>query len=129
MLPTSLRLAILLAIIIYFVILLLLLKRKKLALRYTLLWFFSGVIMLIFTLFPQILGAFTALAGIQVQSNALFAVLFFCVLIILVSLTAINSKQNESIKRLVQQTARLENRIRELETRNEHLSGDNKTCG
>ena len=112
---SSLRIAILLAITVYFVILALLLKKKMLALRYTLLWLLSGLLMLVFTLFPKLLNFFTSIIGFQLQSNALFAVLFFCGMIILVSLTSINSKQNESIKRLVQYTAQLEHRIRQLE--------------
>lgn len=115
MLSTSLRLAILLAICIYFVILTILLKQKRLSLRYTLLWLFSGVVMLVFTIFPHLLQFVTSVIGVQVQSNGLFAILFFCILIILVSMTSIASKQNEYVKRLVQQIAQLEKRIRELE--------------
>ena len=115
MLTTSLRIALLLGIVLYFVILFLLLRKKTLSLRYSLLWLFSGVIMLIFTLFPQLLSAITLLLGIEVQSNALFAILFFCVLMILMSVTAIISRQNEYIKRLVQYTGMLEKRISDLE--------------
>ena len=115
MLSTSLRISFLFAILVYFIILFILLKRKSLSLRYTLLWLFSGFLMLIIIIFPQLLFAFSSLVGIEVQSNALFAVLFFCIIIILVSLTSIISKQNEMTKRLVQECARLEKRIRELE--------------
>ena len=120
MLTTSLRIALLLGIVLYFVILFLLLRKKTLSLRYSLLWLFSGVIMLIFTLFPQLLSAITLLLGIEVQSNALFAILFFCVLMILMSVTAIISRQNEYIKRLVQYTGMLEKRIRDLEDGEEY---------
>ena len=116
-LPTSLRTALLLAILLYFIILFVLLKRRSLSLRYTLLWLLCGVLMLFVTLFPQVLSFFTKLVGIELLSNALFAVLFFCIIIILVSLTSINSKQSERIKRLVQESARLEERIRKLEER------------
>lgn len=117
MLSTTLRYSILLALIIYFVILAVLLKKKRLALRYTLLWLFSGVVMLVLLIFPQLLNTLTKLLGIELQSNALFAMLFFCVLIILVSLTSIISKQNESIKELVQYTAMLEKRLRDIEVK------------
>ena len=117
MLSTSLKTAILVAIFIYFVILVLLLKQKRLTLRYTLLWMFSGLLMLLVTIFPQILEGVTRLLGIQLLSNALFAILFFCVLMILISLTSIISKQNESIKQLVQYTAMLEKRVRDIEKR------------
>lgn len=115
--PVSLRYAILIAVVVYFVILFVLLRQKRLTLRYTLLWLFAGVVMLLLALFPQLLRTVTNLLGFQLQSNALFAILFFCVLIILMSLTSIISKQSESIKRLVQTTALLEKRIRELEKR------------
>ena len=112
----SMRYAILLAIVVYFVVLILMLRRKRLSLRYTLLWLFSGVVLLVLSLFPGLLRWVTSLLGFQVQSNALFAILFFFVLLILMSLTSITSKQNEYIKRLVQHTAVLEKRIRDLES-------------
>ena len=117
MLSPSLRYAILIAIGIYFIILVVLLKQKKLALRYTLLWLFSGVLMLLVCIFPQILGGITRLLGIKLLSNALFAILFFCMIMILVSLTAIISKQGEAIKQLVQHAALLEKRLRDIENR------------
>ena len=105
----------LIAILIYFILLVVMLRQKRLNLRYTLLWLFSGVLMLVLSIFPQLLNGVTRLMGIQLQSNALFAILFFCMLIILVSMTSIISRQNESIKQLVQHIALLEKRIREME--------------
>lgn len=115
MLPTSLRIAILIALFFYFFILIMLLRQKRLALKYTLLWLFSGLLMLILSIFPQLLCGVTRLLGIQLQSNALFALLFFCGMIILMSMTSIISKQNEAIKQLVQYTAQLEKRVRDME--------------
>ena len=117
MLSTSLKIAILLGILLYFTILIILLRKKQLTLRYTLLWLFSGFVMLVFTLWPGLLSLFSNLVGIEIQSNALFAILFFCVLIILVSITSIISKQTERIKTLVQQSGQPEERIRQLENR------------
>ncbi len=115
MLSPSLRLAILFALVIYFIILVILLKKHKLALRYTLLWIASGLVMLVLSIFPQLLNTVTNILGIEVQSNALFAILFFCILMILMSITVVISKQNENIKKLTQYTATLEKRIRDME--------------
>lgn len=117
MISASMRYAILLAIALYFVILIVLLRKKQLTLRYTLLWLFSGLVMLVLTLFPHLLGGISSMLGFQVQTNALFAILFFFTLLILMSLTSIISRQNEYIKRLVQQTALLEKRLRDLEAK------------
>lgn len=107
------------AVVLYFVFLFQLLKKKRLYLKYTLLWILSGCIMLALALFPHILTIFANVVGIYDPTNALFATAFFCVILILVSLTAIVSKLNERVKRLAQSIALLEKTIRQQE---EHKS-------
>ena len=92
-----------------------LLKKKDLNLKYTLLWILSGCVMLLLAVFPGILNWMATLLGIFEPTNALFATIFFCIIIILMSLTAIVSKQNERIKRLIQSQALLEKRVRKIE--------------
>lgn len=113
----SLQGFILLAIVLYFFILFYFIRRKQLNLKYMLLWIFSGVIMIIFTLFPGLLNGVSGLLGIATPVNALFAIALFCTLIILMSLTSILSHQNTCLLRLVQENAMLEQRVRELEAR------------
>ena len=122
MISTTLRIAMLVAVAVYFYLVLRLLKKKSLNLKYTLLWLLSGIIMLILAVFPQILNGF-ATVGIYEPTNALFAVIFFCIIIILMSLTAIVSKLNEKSKRLIQSIALLEKRVRILENEKD---GDEK---
>lgn len=110
-----LQVEMLLAIAAYFIILIHLLRKKSLNLKYTLLWLFAGLIMLVLALFPGILDVFSGLLGIYDPTNALFAVILFCLLMILVSLTAIVSKMHEQIKRLAQSQAILEKRLRDIE--------------
>ena len=71
--------------------------------------------MLLFTCFPGFLTVLSRLVGIYDPVNALFAILLFCGIIILVSLTSIVSAQNEKIKRLVQHQAILEEELRKME--------------
>ena len=122
MISTTLRIAMLVAVAVYFYLVLRLLKKKSLNLKYTLLWLLSGIIMLILAVFPQILNGFATAVGIYEPTNALFAVIFFCIIIIL-SLTAIVSKLNEKSKRLIQSIALLEKRVRILENEKD---GDEK---
>lgn len=110
-----LQIVMVLAVILYFAILYALLKRKRLSLKYTLLWFLSGLLMLTLALFPRLLDAAANLLGIYEPTNALFAFGFFCVIMLLVALTAIASKQTMQVKRLTQSVALLEKRVRELE--------------
>ena len=115
MISRTLQIVMILAVAVYLVLLFLLLKKRSLHLKYTLLWIFSGILMLVLAVFPRILDWFAALIGIYEPTNALFSLIFFCVIMILMSLTAIASKLNEKNKQLAQAVALLEQRVRELE--------------
>lgn len=110
-----LHIVLLLAIAGYFTFLAILLKSKQLNLKYTLLWIFAGVFMLIFSLFPQLLDIFAKMVGIYQPTNALFAMMVFFGIIIMISLTSIVSKMNDKIKQMAQYIALLEKRLRDLE--------------
>ncbi len=100
MIATRLRVLLLIAVCIYFIMVFCLLRRKTLNLKYTLLWLASG---------------FASLVGIYDPMNALFSLIIFCILIILMSLTAIVSKLNRKTKTLIQALALLEKRVRDSE--------------
>ena len=102
-------------LLLYFYLILLFLKRKSLNLKYSLLWIFSGVLMLVFILFPTLINWAARLLGVAAPMNTIFALGLFFTMMILMSITAIVSKLNDRIKRLIQANALLERRIRELE--------------
>ena len=104
-------------VIIYFYLIMYFVKRKMLALKYILLWLFSGFVMGILVIFPHLLEIFVKIVGIETPMYGLFLAGIFFSLLISMSLTAIVSKQTERIKNLTQNSAMLEKRIRELEER------------
>ncbi|NOW06510.1 DUF2304 domain-containing protein [Clostridium beijerinckii] len=110
-----LRIYLILGIVIYFYILLYLIKRKMLNLKYSLLWIFSGFIMLVIAIFPKIAVGITKSLGIVNVTNGLFSLIIFFILIILMSVTAIVSKMKENNKQLIQKCAMLEKKIVEME--------------
>lgn len=119
----TLRIFILIGIIFYFVLIFHFLRKKELALKYTLLWMAAGVIMLFFDLFPTLLTFMVHLFGIELPVNGIFAICIFFLIILLMSITSIVSKQTERIRTLTQYTATLEKRIRQLEEQNKQ-AGD-----
>lgn len=121
--PVYLRLSLGVIVALYFYLMLYFLKRKTLALKYALLWLFSGLAMGILLLFPKILFVFVGILGIETPVYGLFLAGIFFLLAISMSLTAIVSKQTERIKDLAQEHAMLEKRVRELEQR----QGDGKS--
>ncbi len=116
MITNRFQIIILIAVCIYFFVLIHLLKKRTLNLKYTLLWIFFGMIMLLLAVFPNLLNWASTTVGVYEPTNALFAIVFFCMIMILVSLTAIVSKMKERIKRLTQTIALMEKRLNEQES-------------
>lgn len=112
-----LRIALLIGITIYFVCIVFLLKKRSLNLKYTLLWILMGIVFLLVVIFPVILQIPMRMIGIVEWTNGIFALLLLILLIIDMSMTAIVSKMNDRMRKLVQQCAMYEERIRKLEER------------
>lgn len=102
-------------IIIYFTIVFKLLKKRRLQLKYSLLWMVMGIIMALLVLFPKLLNLLCDLFGIVGTMNGLFCFSIGFILMLLMSLTSIVSRQSYRITRLVQENALLEKKIRDLE--------------
>lgn len=116
MISLKLKIVLSLGIIVYFIGIIYLLKRKSISLKYTLMWIFAGFTMISFVLCPRILNVITKITGIELPSNAIFVIVLFFILLLLMSLTSIVSKLSETNKTLVQNVAILEKRIRDLES-------------
>ena len=89
----TLRYVMLIGVLFYFYCIFYFLKKKSLSLKYSLLWITTGIIMGIIALFPQIIYVFVKLIGIQTPVNGLYAICIFMMMLILISLTSIVSKQ------------------------------------
>lgn len=117
MIPSNLRVILIMGVIAYFIIILMFLKKKALSLKYTLLWLLAGVVLGIMVGWPELLAWFIHILGIVDNMNGLFILCIVFILMILMSLTSIVSKQAERIKSLTQTVCKMEKRIRELEER------------
>lgn len=115
-----LRTFLVIGILVYFYILLYLIKKNRLNLKYTLLWIFSGLIMLVVVIFPTIMRSIIRLLGIASFTNGLLSLTIFFIIIILMSITGIVSKMKEDNKKLIQKSALLEKRVREIEKQLEY---------
>ena len=116
MLPVQLRVTLVIGVIVYFIIILMFLKNKAISLKYTLLWLAAGVVLGVMVIWPRSLVIFIHALGITSNMNGLFIASIAFIIMILMSLTSIVSKQAEKIKNLTQTIAKMEKRIRELET-------------
>lgn len=115
MIPATLRLTLIVAVICYFIVILYFLKQKALNLKYTLLWLVAGLVMGILVVVPELLVTIIHIFGIQDNMNGLFIFAIGFIIMILLSLTSIASRQNRKIRILTQELAILEKRVRDLE--------------
>lgn len=112
----KLTVSLIIGILFYLMIIMMLIKKEQLNLKYTLLWLFSGLIMVILAAVPQISVFIADIMGVATPANAVFVIEGLFALLIILSLTSIVSTQMLRIRRLTQTQAILEKRVRELET-------------
>ena len=117
MIPYALRVTLSIAVICYFIIILYYLKKRMLELKYTLIWLSAGVVMGIMLIFPDLLEWFRSLLGIESNMNALYMLCFAFIIMILMTLTSIVSRQMLKIRVLIQEISMLEKRVRDLENK------------
>lgn len=91
-----------------------LVRVRRLELKYALIWFFVGTLLLIFDLVPGILEGLTELLGISLPINMLFFLGFGFVLMIVFSQTIVISNLTRRVKRLTQEIGMANRRIDDL---------------
>lgn len=92
-----------------------LLRRRRLKERYSVLWFLTSFVLLVFTLRRQWLEDLSTLLGVYYPPTALFLILVFFMLVILIHFSTVISDLLNDKQILTQSLAILETRVRELE--------------
>ncbi len=115
MIPSTLRITLIVAVVCYFIFILYFLKQRALNLKYTLLWLLAGIVMGILVVVPELLTAIIHVFGIQDNMNGLFIFCIAFILMILLSLSCIALSQNRMIRLLIELLAILDKRVREME--------------
>ncbi len=126
MIPRPLQITLSIAVVCYFIIILYYLKRRMLELKYTLIWLAAGVVMGIMIYFPELLVRFARMLGIESNMNGLYILCIAFILMILMTLTAIVSRQQMKIRTLIQEISMLEKRVREMESNAGNMEGREK---
>ena len=101
--------------LIFILTIFLLVKHGRLSVRFSLTWFGLGGVLLLLSAFPTLAKMLRGFLHFEVVANMIFTLLFCFVLLVLLLLCAEAGQQSDKIKRLTQQNAILERRLRELE--------------
>lgn len=91
-----------------------LLKTKKLNLKYTLLWIFATIILLVVSIFPQIMYEISSVVGIKTPINVALVLAGIFVILIIISITSIVSELNRKLRSLIQEVSLLKKELQEL---------------
>lgn len=82
-----------------------LIRRHKLQERYTALWLLVGLALVLCAIFPQLLAVAATVLGVRDTNVALFALVIGGLLLVVLHLTVVISRQGELITRLAQEQA------------------------
>jgi hypothetical protein len=98
-----------------------LVRLQRLSLRDSLLWLLSTGVVLVFAIFPRLLQDLARAIGVQVPSNALFALAILYLTLNVLSLTIVLSKESTRTRRLAQECALLRAELDAMRARVEKL--------
>lgn len=102
-------------VLVFFLFILQLLKTQKLNLKYTLLWLFATIVLLIISIFPQIMYVIANFLGIQTPINVALILAGIFIVMIIISITSIVSELNKKMRCLVQEVALLKKKIDKMD--------------
>lgn len=94
-----------------FLLIINLIRRENLKEGYSIFWFFISVVMLVFSLFSNLLFKFSELIGIYYAPTALVLILLLGMLLILIHYSVEISKHDKKIKDLAQEIGLLKEKL------------------
>jgi hypothetical protein len=113
------------AISIFFLIAVIeLIRRHRLKEKYSILWLFSALILLVFSASRNLLHKTSALLGVDYPPSLLFMFAFVFLLFIVFHFSTVISKESERSKSLAQKIGLLEHKLEELKKELEEKKKD-----
>lgn len=111
----ALRLDMFLGTVVFLLVILWLLKKGRLTVRYSIIWLMASGVLMLFAVFPYIVLVLRDWLNMEMPVNVIFTLVIAFMLLLLLSLSTIVSGFSQKLKRLSQENALLEKRVRELE--------------
>jgi hypothetical protein len=113
--PTYQRIGVIAIAVLVVLVVVELIRRRRLMERYALLWLAAAATLFVLALWQGLLTTLSADVGIRSPPNALFAVGFAFIVVLLLSVSLVISRLSEQNKQLAQRVALLADRLRQLE--------------
>lgn len=90
-------------------------RSRKIRIQYSLLWFLSAFLLLIFSVFRDLLAIFAKFVNIYYAPSFIIVVIIFIGFVLGIHFSIVLSTLSEENKKLIQEVALLNNRIENLE--------------
>ncbi len=119
----ELRVVLIIITLFYLFVILKAIKNRKMQISLSLFWIFTGIILLVAAIFPNLFGYISNLLGFETTSNMIFCITIFLAFYLIFNLTMMLSKENKKTTKLVQEISLLKNKVEELEKK---IQEDNK---
>ena len=103
----TLRIILIIFCVIWFLLLFYLIKKNKLPIKYSIIWFFPTMLLLILAVFPSIIAACTKALGIVSSTNFITGTILTMLLVITLLLTLIIANLKRKITLLIQEVSML----------------------
>ncbi len=100
-----------------------LIRRRRLEEEYSLLWLLSGIVILIFSIFPKLLDVISKMMGTYYLTT-LFVVSFLFLLLIVLHFSTVISQLSKKNKELTQELSILDFKFRELDKQFHELADE-----
>jgi hypothetical protein len=113
MTPLKISIVAAVAAVILLLVIFELIRSRRLQERYALLWLLTGVVILVLAIWRGALEQLASLVGISYPPSALFVLVSFFVLLLLLHYSTVISKLSEQNMILAQRLAQLEHRMTE----------------
>ncbi|HAE38459.1 MAG TPA: DUF2304 domain-containing protein [Candidatus Riflebacteria bacterium] len=90
-----------------------LIKKKTIKEAYAILWLLFGTMFMIFSIWKKGLDYFAGIVGVYYPPAMLFLILIIALILVLIQFSVIVSSQNDKIRRLTQEVALLNEKVRQ----------------
>ena len=115
----SLGLSILLVVFaaVWFIAIIAAIYMGKISIRYSIVWFFAALVLLIVGLFPGLMEWVAGVFHFELVSNLVAAILITLLMIITFALTLFTTKQKKQINSLIQEVSILKSKLEKNDKR------------
>ena len=106
----SLRLGLVIVSLVLLIVVLMQLRKRRIPVKYSLVWMWSSLIILLSAIVPNIFSIIAKYLGFETMSNLVIAMFIFILLMISLTLTVIVSGQRKKITLLIQEVSMLKSK-------------------